>query len=98
MHEDQTTAYREAVDPEVIYRQLLPFLKVTEKDPSWRDLAACRNKGVKEFFGSGPTRKSESMCSICVVKQQCLQFALDNEITYGVWGGVASRNRKKMLS
>lgn len=86
------------VHPEEVFRNMLPFLKNPEADSSWRERAACRSKGVKDFFGSGPTRKSRSMCSICVVKQQCLQFALDNEITYGIWGGVDSKERRTMLA
>ena len=84
------------VHPEEVFRNMLPFLKTAESDPSWRRLAACKSEGVKEFFGSGPTKKTKSMCSICVVSGKCLQFALDNDISYGIWGGVDSKQRRAM--
>lgn len=83
---------------EELYRQLLPFLKKAERDSSWRDEAACKSVGPSEFFGGAQTRKTKSMCSICVVSKQCLQFALDNDIRDGIWGGYNSKERRSMLA
>lgn len=83
------------IHEEELYRQLLPFLKNPEKDSSWRDQAACKRAGVTEFFSGNSTKAIKSMCSICVVSKQCLQFALDNDIRYGVWGGQDSKQRRQ---
>ena len=36
------------------------------------------------------TANAQQICASCPYKSQCLQFALDNEIRHGIWGGVVS--------
>jgi WhiB family redox-sensing transcriptional regulator len=31
------------------------------------------------------------------VKDQCLNYALDNRIDHGVWGGTSERERRRIL-
>ena len=37
------------------------------------------------------------MCAGCPVKTECLAEALDNEIEWGVWGGLTERERRALL-
>ena len=37
------------------------------------------------------------ICTGCPYKNQCLQFSLDNEIGDGIWGGVVSEERNKLM-
>jgi len=66
---------------------------------------ACRRKArcatipqTNDFFPVG--RKSPKIalhaCSICFVREQCLQYALDNDIEHGIWGGKTESQRKRM--
>jgi len=43
------------------------------------------------------TENAVQICSSCPYKNQCLQFALDNEIRDGIWGGVVSEERNKLI-
>jgi WhiB family redox-sensing transcriptional regulator len=33
----------------------------------------------------------------CVVRTECLADALDNEVEFGVWGGMTERERRALL-
>lgn len=33
------------------------------------------------------------ICASCPVQQRCLEYALENRITEGVWGGASQRER-----
>ena len=39
-------------------------------------------------------RAAIAVCHRCEVRETCLQFALDNRITDGIWGGVHPRARR----
>jgi WhiB family transcriptional regulator, redox-sensing transcriptional regulator len=63
---------------------------------SWRDGAACRGADPDVFFpergeSADPARQ---VCARCPARQPCLVYALDNGITYGVWGGLTERERR----
>lgn len=36
------------------------------------------------------------ICRTCIVQERCLDYALENGITIGVWGGVSERGRQKL--
>ena len=55
----------------------------------WRELAACRGADLGLFFPerretAGPARQ---VCVACPVRQPCLDYAISNRITHGIWGG-----------
>ena len=37
------------------------------------------------------------MCTGCPVRTECLAEALDNQIEWGVWGGMTERERRALL-
>ena len=66
----------------------------------WRELAACRGTGLEVFFPSrgesaAPARQ---VCAACPVRQPCLDYAITNRITYGIWGGLTERERRALRS
>jgi WhiB family redox-sensing transcriptional regulator len=66
----------------------------------WRDLAACRGAALNLFFpergeSAEPARR---VCAACPVRQPCLDYAISNRITYGVWGGLTERERRALRS
>mgnify|MGYP000141136410 FL=1 len=81
-----------------IKRQVeLPSL--THTDMKWQDKASCRGSATTDFFqdevGFQANYASQRiMCAQCPVRLECLDFALDNHIKYGLWGGIAPRNRR----
>jgi WhiB family redox-sensing transcriptional regulator len=66
---------------------------------NWRDYALCAQTGGDQFFpAKGEAwRKQKELCFSCPVREQCLKFALDNEITSGIWGGTSGVQRRHML-
>lgn len=64
----------------------------------------CRNEPIETFISEGddheeppyPSPRARELCSRCDVRVDCLQFALDQDITYGVWGGLSSYQRSQM--
>lgn len=63
---------------------------------TWRDYAACLEINDPElFFPTGETsparyqaEQAKQICLRCPVADWCLQWARDNGIEHGVWGGV----------
>ena len=68
----------------------------------WRDAAACRTADTALFFAPrGATaswRAALAICETCPVRQRCLDYALDNRIRHGVWGGLTANSRRKLLA
>ena len=66
----------------------------------WREQAACRGADLGVFFpergeSAGPARQ---VCAACPVRQPCLDYAISNRITHGVWGGLTERERRALQS
>ena len=68
--------------------------------PNWHESAACRGHGPDLFFMEQPTRlviaEAKAVCSICPVRGQCLQFAMDTNQIHGIWGGLNMFERRKL--
>jgi WhiB family redox-sensing transcriptional regulator len=62
----------------------------------WRYQAACRGIDLDLFFpGRGESAEpARQICARCPVRQPCLEFALSQGITHGIWGGLTERNRR----
>jgi WhiB family redox-sensing transcriptional regulator len=71
-------------------------------DAPWMAQADCRTHEPEVFFPEqGPWMLSEiaeakRICGGCIVRGECLEYALSNNIEYGVWGGL-TRNERKAL-
>lgn len=55
-------------------------------------------KHQKPFFPERgePTREAKIQCLGCAVIEECLEFAIDNNVKYGIWGGLSERQRRKV--
>jgi WhiB family redox-sensing transcriptional regulator len=67
----------------------------------WRDRAACRGADTELFFpdgAAGPalrdTEKVKLLCRRCPVRALCLDWALENGIAFGNWGGHTEDERR----
>lgn len=64
----------------------------------WAPNASCRQAKPDELFVRGAEQnKAKLMCTGCPVRAECLAEALDNEIEWGVWGGMTERERRALL-
>lgn len=62
----------------------------------WADLANCRGVDPGLFFPERgePTAEAKAVCAGCVVRADCLDYALVNGEKHGVWGGKSERERR----
>jgi len=68
--------------------------------PEWMLQAACRviePSEVVRFFptSGGSVTAAREFCERCDVKAECAQFAIDNRVHHGVWGGLSERDRRR---
>ena len=64
----------------------------------WASLAQCRESQPDELFVKGAAQnKAKQLCGGCPVRTECLAEALDNQIEWGVWGGLTERERRAIL-
>lgn len=66
--------------------------------PNWYEQALCAQVDHELFYPEkgGSTREAKKLCASCPVRETCLEYALDNEERYGIWGGVSERDRRKL--
>ncbi|WP_426571918.1 WhiB family transcriptional regulator [Aquihabitans sp. McL0605] len=70
-----------------------------EADVVWMQEGHCRYYPPAAFFpsdGVGVTQ-ARQICGECPVREQCLEYALENRIEHGVWGGCSERERRRIL-
>ena len=64
----------------------------------WTPRAACREAQPDLLFVRGAEQnKAKQLCNGCPVRTECLAEALDNQIEWGVWGGMTERERRALL-
>jgi WhiB family redox-sensing transcriptional regulator len=64
----------------------------------WAGKGLCNEAGPDELFVRGAAQnRAKQMCAGCPVRTECLAEALDNEIEWGVWGGMTERERRALL-
>ena len=60
--------------------------------------AQCVGEAPAVFFpsdGVGVLR-AQKICASCPVIDECLDYALANHISHGVWGGASERQRRRL--
>ncbi len=65
----------------------------------WAAYAACRDADPDLFFptSEADVAAAQRICRGCPVIEECLNWALDTRVRYGVWGGTTERERRRML-
>ena len=65
---------------------------------SWQTDALCAQTDPEAFFPEkgGSTRDAKKICTTCEVKAQCLEYALQNDERFGIWGGLSERERRRL--
>jgi WhiB family redox-sensing transcriptional regulator len=67
-------------------------------DTSWMAMGKCRELPPETFFPSDGVGVdiARRICADCPVKAPCLEYAMDNHIDHGVWGGTSERERRRI--
>ena len=68
------------------------------EDLGWQDRALCAQTDPEAFFPEkgGSTREAKRVCRSCEVRAECLEFALENDERFGIWGGLSERERRRV--
>ena len=64
----------------------------------WATEAKCLQADPETFFPEkgGSTREAKRICGECTVRNECLEYALENDERFGIWGGLSERERRKL--
>lgn len=69
--------------------------------PKWQKNAPCKNYDTNVFYPApgdvDNLRLAKSICKECSVRQECLEYALENSERFGIWGGKSARERMLIL-
>jgi len=71
---------------------------VEENPLAWQTDSLCAQTDPEAFFPEkgGSTRDAKRICTSCEVKARCLDYALENDERFGIWGGLSERERRKL--
>lgn len=69
-----------------------------EAELTWQERALCAQTDPEAFFPEkgGSTREAKKVCVSCEVRAECLEYALENDERFGIWGGLSERERRKL--
>ncbi|WP_039631344.1 WhiB family transcriptional regulator [Streptomyces sp. 769] len=75
-------------------------------DHSWHARGLCHGMDpadADELFFHTPRdheaiAEAKRTCAACPVKKDCFNYAVDNEIRYGIWGGLTAKERQSWLA
>jgi WhiB family redox-sensing transcriptional regulator len=73
---------------------------IPEAPGDWLVDAECNGVDPDLFFpkrGEDATA-AKAVCARCVARFECLEYALDENIMHGVWGGLSGRERRRIRS
>ncbi len=67
-------------------------------DIDWQEYSNCLGVDPDLFFPErgASTREAKDVCRACVVRADCLEFALQNGEKFGIWGGMSERERRRI--
>ena len=69
-----------------------------EQEQDWQERALCAQTDPEAFFPEkgGSTREAKKICSGCEVRAECLEYALEHDERFGIWGGMSERERRRL--
>ncbi len=80
--------------------QVLPLFGDPVEDAlmGWQERALCAQTDPEAFFPEkgGSTREAKRVCTGCEVRAECLEYALEHDERFGIWGGLSERERRKL--
>ncbi|KLR60694.1 Transcription factor WhiB [Actinobacteria bacterium IMCC26207] len=70
----------------------------TDEDKNWQMLSNCLGVDPDLFFPErgASTKDAKAVCQGCVVREDCLEYALTNREKFGIWGGLSERERRRI--
>ncbi|GAA4620072.1 WhiB family transcriptional regulator [Saccharopolyspora hordei] len=77
---------------------LAELVELSEEEQEWQERALCAQTDPEAFFPEkgGSTREAKRICAGCEVRSECLEYALQHDERFGIWGGLSERERRKL--
>jgi WhiB family transcriptional regulator, redox-sensing transcriptional regulator len=66
---------------------------LTGEPPEWWADAACRDRPDVDFFAADPG-PARAVCAACLVRRECLDWAVAMKVRFGVFGGLTPAERR----
>jgi len=62
---------------------------------SWMDGALCAQSDPEAWFPNPGehSRAAKAICDDCPIRERCLEYALAEDLRWGVWGGLTASER-----
>jgi WhiB family transcriptional regulator, redox-sensing transcriptional regulator len=77
-------------------------MTATASTTNWRSAGACLSADPDLFFpisATGPAEKqiarAKLICAGCTVRLECLEFAMNHDQLFGIWGGTTPQDRQR---
>jgi len=69
-----------------------------QEELTWQERSLCAQTDPEAFFPEkgGSTREAKKVCVGCEVRAECLEYALEHDERFGIWGGLSERERRKL--
>ena len=66
---------------------------------NWRQYARCLGADPELFYPTTDEAAEEAraICTVCPVREPCLEYAITAREKQGVWGGLTERERRALL-
>ncbi len=78
----------------------------SDEQLEWQEEAACRVHENLLFFGADDGEselerqsreaQAKAICHTCPVREPCLEFAMETNQRYGIWGGLTDKERSSL--
>ena len=64
----------------------------------WQQRGNCLGIDPDLFFPERgvSTAPAKAVCKTCAVKDECIEYALENGEKFGIWGGRSERERRRL--
>lgn len=94
----EPSAPEESADATSLWEAMAPFAEEEAGALAWQAEALCAQTDPEAFFPEkgGSTRDAKRVCGACAVREECLQYALENDERFGIWGGLSERERRRV--
>ena len=80
------------------YRSTVEELLDLPRGPAWQADALCKEYPNLAWFGKSDrsSKATKAVCSACLVRDECLTYAMADPNLDGTWGGLTHKERNQL--